>query len=190
MTFLQFILRDLIGEPDDTGQWACPWCGSPGSLFMRQNKRTGKRRVACLECPGRGDERDLIQKIKPSDSSTREARLRDLRRRFERDAGVLTVNEAVPDHGGSSSPKMGPGSGAGRTPAVPPGEIFGRICDGIVPMADDPHGLQFIERARFVLGVMAAAGVVPEEVLEQVTDDRDDHLGLLSDAGHAVFWLD
>ena len=89
------------------------------------NQRTGKERVACLRCSGRGDEHDLLAKLRPSDSSTRDARLRDYRRRYKRDVGVLTVNEAVPDPG-VLPPKAGPGSG--RTPAVSPEALYRRWC--------------------------------------------------------------
>ena len=153
MRFIEYLLHDLIGEPNDAGHWDCPWCRSPGSLFPRVDRRTGKERVGCLNCSDRlGDEHDLLAKLRPSDASTRDARLRDYRRRYKRDVGVLTVNEAVPDPG-DLPPKAGPGPG--RTPAVSPEALYRRWCGR---QGGRPHDIDRLDRAIEAVNLMADAG--------------------------------
>jgi hypothetical protein len=97
MTFLEYVVRELLGPPAPGGLWHCPFHddGTP-SFSVRPPKAGYAVKYKCFGCGAWGDEFDLVRHFHPVEG-------RDYSWRLERVAALRAEYEAAqggPDPGG------------------------------------------------------------------------------------------
>ncbi len=88
MTFLEYLLTDLIGEPirsrgNGESYWLCPVCDSP-KFHTMPHKAQFRDRALCWHCGFRGDAADMTQEFFPDEPWTdRQARIDAAHERYK-----------------------------------------------------------------------------------------------------------
>src|SRR5437764_5152931 len=100
MTFLEFIVRRELGEPNRNGKWLCPFHGESNPSFTLFPPKAGcKDRFKCWSCGAWGDEFDLLKELYPDeDYSARLLRMEQLGAQY-RDAQSAPKPKPISNRG-------------------------------------------------------------------------------------------
>jgi hypothetical protein len=101
MTFLEFVVTQLLGEPTHNGRqhgesfWDCPACGHSRFHTLPDRPRY-RHRVKCYRCGFWGDAHDVLKAVDPGrygNYSCRLTVLEDWRREFESAGGAVELSQ-------------------------------------------------------------------------------------------------